>query len=82
MWSDASLARGVTWASARCARRVGDVGRDSGRPARQRPTVVRLRDEHRVGNTVPRKARARVDIEDARLSRRELVDRPVGYGSR
>jgi hypothetical protein len=50
VWSEASLARGVTRAS------------------------------DRVDNTVLRKVQARLDIEEARLSRRELVDWPTEYG--
>jgi monovalent cation/hydrogen antiporter len=42
--------------------------------ARKRATVVRLRDEQRIDDTVLRQVRARLDIEDVRLSRRELAD--------
>ncbi|MFC0430062.1 Na+/H+ antiporter [Kutzneria buriramensis] len=42
--------------------------------ARKRATVVRLRDERRIDDTVLRQIQARLDIEEVRLSQRELVD--------
>ncbi len=42
--------------------------------ARKRATVVRLRDERRIDDTVLRQVQARLDIEEVRLSGRELVD--------
>jgi monovalent cation/hydrogen antiporter len=42
--------------------------------ARKRATVVRLRDEQRIDDTVLREVQARLAIEDARLSRCELAD--------
>ncbi|GAA3440464.1 Na+/H+ antiporter [Kutzneria kofuensis] len=42
--------------------------------ARKRATVVRLRDENRIDDTVLRQIQARLDIEEVRLSQRELVD--------
>jgi CPA1 family monovalent cation:H+ antiporter len=36
--------------------------------------VVRLRDENRIDDTVLRQIQARLDIEEVRLSQRELVD--------
>ena len=42
--------------------------------ARKRATVVRLRDENRIDDTVLRQIQARLDIEEVRLSERELVD--------
>jgi hypothetical protein len=42
--------------------------------ARKRATVVRLRDEQRIDDTVLRQVQARLDIEDVHLSRRELAD--------
>jgi CPA1 family monovalent cation:H+ antiporter len=40
--------------------------------ARERATVVRLRDERRIDDTVLRQVHARLGIEDVRLSRREV----------
>jgi hypothetical protein len=37
-------------------------------------TVVRLRDERRIDDTVLRQIQARLDTEEVRLSRREVVD--------
>ncbi len=42
--------------------------------ARKRATVVRLRDERRIDDTVLRQVQARLDIEDVRLSGRELAE--------
>ena len=42
--------------------------------ARKRATVLRLRDERRIDDTVLRQVQARLDIEEVRLSRRQLVD--------
>jgi len=42
--------------------------------AHKRATVVRLRDEGRIDDTVLRQVQRRLDIEEVRLSRRELVD--------
>jgi NhaP-type Na+/H+ or K+/H+ antiporter len=42
--------------------------------ARKRATVVRLRDERRIGDAVLRQVQAALDIEEVRLSRREVVD--------
>jgi monovalent cation/hydrogen antiporter len=42
--------------------------------ARKRATVVRLRDERRIDDTVLRQVQAALDIEEVRLSRRELAD--------
>jgi CPA1 family monovalent cation:H+ antiporter len=42
--------------------------------AHKRATVVRLRDERRIDDTVLRQVQARLDIEDVRLSRSELAD--------
>jgi CPA1 family monovalent cation:H+ antiporter len=36
--------------------------------------VVRLRDEGRIDDTVLRQVQTRLDIEEVRLSRRELTD--------
>lgn len=42
--------------------------------ARKRSTVVRLRDERRIDDIVLRQIQAALDIEEVRLSRRELVE--------
>jgi NhaP-type Na+/H+ or K+/H+ antiporter len=42
--------------------------------ARKRATVIRLRDENRIDDTVLRQIQARLDVEEVRLSERELVD--------
>lgn len=42
--------------------------------ARKRVTVVRLRDEGTIDDTVLRQVQTRLDIEEVRLSRRELVE--------
>lgn len=42
--------------------------------ARKRATVLRLRDERRIDDTVLRQVQARLDIEEVRLSRVELVE--------
>jgi CPA1 family monovalent cation:H+ antiporter len=42
--------------------------------ARKRATVLRLRDERRIDDTVLRQVQTRLDIEEVRLSRRELID--------
>lgn len=42
--------------------------------ARKRATVVRLRDEHRIDDTVLRQVQARIDLEEVRLSRREVIE--------
>ncbi len=42
--------------------------------ARKRATVVRLRDERRIDDTVLRQIQARLDLEEVRLSRREVAD--------
>jgi monovalent cation/hydrogen antiporter len=42
--------------------------------ARKRATVVRLRDERRIDDTVLRQVQARLDIEEVRLARREVDD--------
>jgi CPA1 family monovalent cation:H+ antiporter len=42
--------------------------------ARKRATVVRLRDERRIDDTVLRQVQTRLDIEEVRLSRREVVE--------
>jgi Na+/H+ antiporter len=42
--------------------------------ARKRATVVRLRDERQIDDAVLRQVQARLDIEEVRLSRRELVE--------
>jgi Na+/H+ antiporter len=42
--------------------------------ARKRATVVRLRDERRIDDIVLRQVQAALDIEEVRLSRRELVE--------
>jgi len=36
--------------------------------------VVRLRDERRIDDTVLRQVQRRLDIEEVRLSRREMAD--------
>jgi CPA1 family monovalent cation:H+ antiporter len=42
--------------------------------AHKRATVLRLRDEQRIDDTVLRQVQTRLDIEEVRLSRREVVD--------
>jgi CPA1 family monovalent cation:H+ antiporter len=42
--------------------------------ARKRATVVRLRDDRRIDDTVLRQVQTRLDIEEVRLSRREAAD--------
>lgn len=42
--------------------------------ARKRATVVRLRDEGRIDDTVLRQVQSALDIEEVRLSRREAVE--------
>jgi Na+/H+ antiporter len=42
--------------------------------ARKRATVVRLRDERRIDDTVLRQVQDRLDIEEVRLARREVDD--------
>jgi CPA1 family monovalent cation:H+ antiporter len=42
--------------------------------AHKRATVVRLRDEQRIDDTVLRQVQTRLDIEEIRLSRREAVE--------
>jgi monovalent cation/hydrogen antiporter len=42
--------------------------------AHKRATVLRLRDERRIDDTVLRQLQTRLDIEEVRLSRRELAD--------
>ena len=42
--------------------------------ARKRATVVRLRDEGRIDDTVLRRVQAKLDLEDLRLSDHNLVD--------
>jgi CPA1 family monovalent cation:H+ antiporter len=42
--------------------------------AHKRATVVGLRDEGRIDDTVLRQVQTRLDIEEVRLSRRELVE--------
>jgi CPA1 family monovalent cation:H+ antiporter len=42
--------------------------------AHKRATVLRLRDERRIDDTVLRQVQARLDIEDVRLSGRELAE--------
>jgi len=42
--------------------------------AHKRATVIRLRDQRRIDDTVLRQVQTRLDIEEVRLSRRELVD--------
>jgi len=42
--------------------------------AHKRATVVRLRDEARIDDTVLRRVQARLDLEEVRLSGRELVE--------
>jgi hypothetical protein len=36
--------------------------------------VLRLRDEQRIDDTVLREVQARLDIEEVRLSRRDVVE--------
>jgi monovalent cation/hydrogen antiporter len=42
--------------------------------ARQRAELVRLRGEHRIDDTVLRELQARIDLEELRLTRTELID--------
>ena len=42
--------------------------------AHKRATVLRLRDERRIDDIVLRQIQARLDIEEVRLSRRELAE--------
>ena len=42
--------------------------------AHKRATVLRLRDERRIDDTVLRQLQTRLDIEEVRMSRRELAD--------
>jgi CPA1 family monovalent cation:H+ antiporter len=42
--------------------------------AHKRATVVRLRDEQRIDDTVLRQVQTRLDIEEVRLSRREVAE--------
>jgi len=42
--------------------------------AKKRATVVRLRDERRIDDAVLRQIQARLDIEEVRISRGELVE--------
>ncbi|MEV0648287.1 Na+/H+ antiporter [Phytomonospora sp. NPDC050363] len=42
--------------------------------ARKRATVLRLRDERTIDDTVLRQIQTQLDIEEARLSRRDIVD--------
>jgi CPA1 family monovalent cation:H+ antiporter len=42
--------------------------------AHKRSTVVRLRDEQRIDDTVLRQIQSRLDLEEVRLARREIVD--------
>lgn len=42
--------------------------------ARKRATLLRLRDEQRIDDTVLRQVQTRLDIEEVRLSRREVAD--------
>ena len=42
--------------------------------ARKRATVVALRDEQRIDDIVLRQFQTRLDIEEVRLSRREVGD--------
>jgi monovalent cation/hydrogen antiporter len=42
--------------------------------ARKRATVLRLRDERRIDDIVLRQIQARLDVEEVRLSRRELAE--------
>ncbi|WP_406451896.1 hypothetical protein OH768_09250 [Streptomyces sp. NBC_01622] len=41
--------------------------------ARKHATVVRLRDEDRIDDSVLRQVQARIDLEEIRLSRREVI---------
>ena len=45
--------------------------------AHKRATVVRLRDERRIDDIVLRQVQARLDLEEVRLSRRELAELSV-----
>lgn len=40
----------------------------------KRDTVIRLRDQQRIDDTVLRQVQARLEIEEVRLSNHELVD--------
>jgi CPA1 family monovalent cation:H+ antiporter len=40
----------------------------------KRATVVRLRDERRIDDTVLRQVQTKLDVEEVRLSRREILD--------
>ncbi|MER5184174.1 hypothetical protein ABT009_38575 [Streptomyces sp. NPDC002896] len=42
--------------------------------ARKRATVVALRDERRIDDTVLRQVQTQLDIEEVRLSRRDVVE--------
>jgi len=42
--------------------------------AHKRATILRLRDEQRIDDTVLRQLQARLDIEELRLSRREIAE--------
>jgi monovalent cation/hydrogen antiporter len=42
--------------------------------AHKRSTVIRLRDEGRIDDTVLRQMQSRLDLEEVRLSQRELVE--------
>ena len=42
--------------------------------ARKRATVLALRDEQRIDDIVLRQFQTRLDIEEVRLSRREVAD--------
>jgi len=42
--------------------------------AHKRATVIRLRDQRRIDDTVLRQVQRRLDIEELRLSRQELAD--------
>jgi CPA1 family monovalent cation:H+ antiporter len=42
--------------------------------AHKRATVLRLRDERRIDDIVLRQIQARLDVEEVRLSRRELTE--------
>jgi hypothetical protein len=42
--------------------------------AHERATVLGLRDQQRIDDTVPRPVQTRLDMDEVRLSRREPVD--------
>jgi monovalent cation/hydrogen antiporter len=42
--------------------------------ARKRATLIRLRDERRIDDIVLRQVQARLDIEEVRLTHRELIE--------